>query len=38
MSFCADARYGETLWRVSWQLLAVLVFGLPLWVVAVYLV
>jgi sterol desaturase/sphingolipid hydroxylase (fatty acid hydroxylase superfamily) len=28
---------GETVWRVSWQVLAVVVFGLPLSVVAVYL-
>jgi sterol desaturase/sphingolipid hydroxylase (fatty acid hydroxylase superfamily) len=28
---------GETVWRILWQLAAVLVFGLPLWVVAVYL-
>ncbi|HKO55880.1 MAG TPA: sterol desaturase family protein [Thermoanaerobaculia bacterium] len=28
---------GETVWRVVWQLPAILLFGLPLWVVAVYL-
>jgi sterol desaturase/sphingolipid hydroxylase (fatty acid hydroxylase superfamily) len=28
---------GETGWRILWQLAAVAVFGLPLWVVAVYL-
>lgn len=28
---------GETLWRLLWQLAAVVFFGLPLWVVAVYL-
>lgn len=28
---------GETVWRILWQLGAVVVFGLPLWVVAVYL-
>jgi sterol desaturase/sphingolipid hydroxylase (fatty acid hydroxylase superfamily) len=28
---------GESLWRVAWQLAAILVFGVPLWVVAVYL-
>lgn len=28
---------GETVWRILWQLAAVVVFGLPLWVVAVYL-
>jgi sterol desaturase/sphingolipid hydroxylase (fatty acid hydroxylase superfamily) len=28
---------GETLWRILWQLLAIAVFGLPLWVVTVYL-
>ncbi|HJU55639.1 MAG TPA: sterol desaturase family protein [Pyrinomonadaceae bacterium] len=28
---------GETVWRVLWQLGAVAVFGLPLWVVVVYL-
>jgi len=29
---------GETVWRILWQLAAVLVFGLPLWVVIVYLI
>jgi len=29
---------GETIWRVLWQLAAVLVFGIPLWVVIVYLI
>ena len=29
---------GETVWRILWQLVAVLVFGLPLWVVIVYLI
>ncbi len=28
---------GESVWRILWQLAAVLVFGLPLWVVIVYL-
>jgi len=28
---------GETFWRILWQLTAILVFGLPLWVVIVYL-
>jgi sterol desaturase/sphingolipid hydroxylase (fatty acid hydroxylase superfamily) len=28
---------GETAWRILWQLGAVVLFGLPLWVVAVYL-
>ena len=28
---------GETVWRILWQLAAVSVFGLPLWVVVVYL-
>lgn len=28
---------GETVWRILWQLAAVVLFGLPLWVVAVYL-
>lgn len=28
---------GETLWRILWQLAAVVIFSLPLWVVAVYL-
>jgi sterol desaturase/sphingolipid hydroxylase (fatty acid hydroxylase superfamily) len=29
---------GETVWRMLWQLAAVLVFGIPLWVVIIYLV
>jgi sterol desaturase/sphingolipid hydroxylase (fatty acid hydroxylase superfamily) len=29
---------GETIWRMVWQLAAVLVFGLPLWVVILYLI
>jgi sterol desaturase/sphingolipid hydroxylase (fatty acid hydroxylase superfamily) len=28
---------GETIWRISWQLLAIVIVGIPLWVVAVYL-
>jgi sterol desaturase/sphingolipid hydroxylase (fatty acid hydroxylase superfamily) len=28
---------GETVWRILWQLAAVVLFGLPLWVVTVYL-
>jgi sterol desaturase/sphingolipid hydroxylase (fatty acid hydroxylase superfamily) len=28
---------GETVWRVLWQLPAILLFGIPLWIVAVYL-
>jgi sterol desaturase/sphingolipid hydroxylase (fatty acid hydroxylase superfamily) len=28
---------GETVWRILWQLMAVVVFGLPLWVVVAYL-
>ena len=28
---------GETVWRVLWQLPAIVLFGLPLWVVVVYL-
>lgn len=28
---------GETIWRILWQLAAIVVFGLPLWVVAIYL-
>jgi sterol desaturase/sphingolipid hydroxylase (fatty acid hydroxylase superfamily) len=28
---------GETIWRVLWQLPAVVLFGLPLWIVVVYL-
>ena len=29
---------GETIWRILWQLAAIVVFGLPLWVVIVYLI
>lgn len=29
---------GETVWRMVWQLAAVLVFGIPLWVIIIYLV
>lgn len=29
---------GETIWRIVWQLATVLVFGLPLWVVIIYLI
>jgi len=29
---------GETVWRVLWYVLAVVVFGLPIWVVLIYLV
>ena len=28
---------GETLWRLLWQWLAIVLFGLPLWVTAIYL-
>ena len=28
---------GETIWRILWQAAAILVFGIPLWVVVVYL-
>jgi sterol desaturase/sphingolipid hydroxylase (fatty acid hydroxylase superfamily) len=28
---------GETIWRILWQLAAIVVFGVPLWVAAVYL-
>ena len=28
---------GESLWRIFWQMLAILIFGLPLWVVVMYL-
>jgi len=28
---------GETIWRVIWQLPAIVLFGLPLWIVVVYL-
>ena len=29
---------GETVWRILWQLAAIVVFGIPLWVVIVYLI
>ena len=29
---------GETVWRILWQLAAIIVFGIPLWVVVVYLI
>ena len=29
---------GETFWRILWQLAAIVVFGIPLWVVVVYLI
>ena len=29
---------GETVWRIFWQLAAIVVFGIPLWVVVVYLI
>lgn len=29
---------GETVWRILWQLAAILLFGLPLWVVIAYLI
>lgn len=29
---------GETVWRTLWQLAAIVVFGIPLWVVIVYLI
>lgn len=29
---------GETVWRILWQLAAILVFGIPLWVVITYLI
>lgn len=29
---------GETIWRILWQLAAIIVLGLPLWVVIVYLI
>ncbi len=29
---------GETIWRILWQLAAIVVFGLPFWVVIVYLI
>jgi len=28
---------GETIWRTLWQLAAIIVFGIPLWVVVIYL-
>jgi sterol desaturase/sphingolipid hydroxylase (fatty acid hydroxylase superfamily) len=28
---------GETVWRILWQLAAIVIFGLPLWVVVIYL-
>ena len=28
---------GETLWRILWQVLAVAIFGIPLWIVVMYL-
>lgn len=28
---------GETIWRIFWQLAAIVVFGVPLWVAAIYL-
>ena len=28
---------GESLWRIVWQLPAIVLFGLPLWIVAIYL-
>ena len=29
---------GETVWRILWQLAAIIIFGIPLWVVIVYLI
>jgi len=29
---------GETVWRILWQLAAIVIFGIPLWVVAIYLI
>jgi sterol desaturase/sphingolipid hydroxylase (fatty acid hydroxylase superfamily) len=29
---------GETVWRIFWQLAAIVVFGIPLWIVIVYLI
>jgi sterol desaturase/sphingolipid hydroxylase (fatty acid hydroxylase superfamily) len=29
---------GETVWRILWQLAAIVVFGIPLWVIVVYLI
>jgi sterol desaturase/sphingolipid hydroxylase (fatty acid hydroxylase superfamily) len=34
-AFCQHP--GETVWRVLWQLPAIVLFGLPLWIVVVYL-
>jgi sterol desaturase/sphingolipid hydroxylase (fatty acid hydroxylase superfamily) len=28
---------GETVWRILWQLAAIVIFGLPLWTVVIYL-
>jgi sterol desaturase/sphingolipid hydroxylase (fatty acid hydroxylase superfamily) len=28
---------GETLWRILWQILAIALFGIPLWMLAIYL-
>jgi sterol desaturase/sphingolipid hydroxylase (fatty acid hydroxylase superfamily) len=28
---------GETLWRISWQIFAIVLFGIPLWMLAIYL-
>ena len=29
---------GETVWRILWQLAAIIMFGIPLWIVIVYLI
>ena len=29
---------GETVWRILWQLAAIMIFGIPLWIVVVYLI
>jgi sterol desaturase/sphingolipid hydroxylase (fatty acid hydroxylase superfamily) len=29
---------GETVWRILWQLAAIFLFGIPLWIVAIYLI
>ena len=29
---------GETVWRLLWQLAAIVVFGVPLWIVIIYLI
>jgi len=29
---------GETIWRLLWQLAAIFVFGIPLWIVVIYLI